>query len=66
VALYLHSPNTPSWHDAQLKKAQEQLYLYLYVYQLYINPTFHENQIGLYVPRKLLPVRNIHVQLIKT
>jgi hypothetical protein len=23
-------PNTPSWHAAQLKEAQEQLYLYLY------------------------------------
>jgi hypothetical protein len=22
VELYLHSPNTPSWHDALLKKAQ--------------------------------------------
>jgi hypothetical protein len=29
VELYLHSPNTPSWHGAQLKKAQGQLYLYL-------------------------------------
>jgi hypothetical protein len=25
----LHSPNTPSWSGAQLKKAQGQLYLYL-------------------------------------
>jgi hypothetical protein len=31
VELYLHSPNTPSWHDAQLK-AQEQYYLYIYLY----------------------------------
>jgi hypothetical protein len=29
VELYLHSPNTPSWRGAQLKKAQRQLYLYL-------------------------------------
>jgi hypothetical protein len=30
VELYLHSPNTPSWHGAQFKKkAREQLYLYL-------------------------------------
>jgi hypothetical protein len=28
MELYLHSPNTPSWHGAQLKKAQGQLYLY--------------------------------------
>jgi hypothetical protein len=26
LALYLHSPNTPSWRGAQLKKAQRQLY----------------------------------------
>jgi hypothetical protein len=26
MELYLHSPNTPSWHDAQLKKSQVQLY----------------------------------------
>jgi hypothetical protein len=26
-------PNTPSWRDAQLKKAQRQLYLYLYFYE---------------------------------
>jgi len=25
-------PNTPSWCDAQLKKAQGKLYLYLYRY----------------------------------
>jgi hypothetical protein len=29
VELYLHSPSTPSWHGAQLKGAQGQLYLYL-------------------------------------
>jgi hypothetical protein len=29
MALYLHSPNTPSWCGVQLKKAQGQLYLYL-------------------------------------
>jgi hypothetical protein len=30
VKLYLHSPNTPSWRGAKLKKtAQEKLYLYL-------------------------------------
>jgi hypothetical protein len=28
VALYLHSPSTPSWYGAQLR-AQGQLYLYL-------------------------------------
>jgi hypothetical protein len=33
VELYLYSPNTPSWRGAQLKKAQGQLYLYLYFYQ---------------------------------
>jgi hypothetical protein len=27
VELYLHSPNTPSWRDAQLGVAQGQLYL---------------------------------------
>jgi hypothetical protein len=27
VELYIHSPNMPSWHDAQLKTAQGQLYL---------------------------------------
>jgi hypothetical protein len=27
--LYFHSPNTPSWRDAQLGGAQGQLYLYL-------------------------------------
>jgi len=25
--LYFHSPNTPSWRGAQLKKAQGQIYL---------------------------------------
>jgi hypothetical protein len=30
--LYFHSPNTPSWHGAQLKKAQGQLYLYIRSY----------------------------------
>jgi hypothetical protein len=29
VELYLHSPNAPSWHGAQLGGAQGQLYLYL-------------------------------------
>jgi len=29
LELYSHSPNTPSWRGAQLKKAQRQLYLYL-------------------------------------
>jgi hypothetical protein len=29
VELYLHSPNTPSWRDAQLGGTQGQLYLYL-------------------------------------
>jgi hypothetical protein len=29
VELYLHSPNTPSWHGAQLGGAQGQLYFYL-------------------------------------
>jgi len=28
VELYCHSPNTPSWHGAQFKKKQGQLYLY--------------------------------------
>jgi hypothetical protein len=27
VELYTHSPNTPSWRGAQLKKAKGQLYL---------------------------------------
>jgi hypothetical protein len=31
VELYLHSPNTPSWRGDQLKIAQGQLYLYLYL-----------------------------------
>jgi hypothetical protein len=31
VELYLYSPNTPSWCGPQLKSAQGQLYLYLYV-----------------------------------
>jgi len=30
VELYLCSPNTPSWHGAQLRKAHGQLYLYIY------------------------------------
>jgi hypothetical protein len=30
VELYLHSPNTPSWRGAQLKKAQAQLYLFTF------------------------------------
>jgi hypothetical protein len=29
VDMYLHSPNAPSWRDAQLGGAQGQLYLYL-------------------------------------
>jgi hypothetical protein len=33
VEPYLHSPNTPSWSGARLKKAQRQLYLYLSVYR---------------------------------
>jgi hypothetical protein len=33
VEVYIHSPNTPSWRDAQLnKKAQRHLYFYLYPY----------------------------------
>jgi hypothetical protein len=33
VDLYLHSPDTPSWRSAQLKrKVQGQLYLYLYLW----------------------------------
>jgi hypothetical protein len=28
--LYLHSPDAPSWRNAQLEGAQGQLYLYLY------------------------------------
>jgi hypothetical protein len=31
VELYLHSPNTPSWRGAQFKKAQGQLYIYVYI-----------------------------------
>jgi hypothetical protein len=31
VELYLHSPNTNSWLGAQLRKAQGQPYLYLYI-----------------------------------
>jgi hypothetical protein len=30
VELYLLSPKTPSWHGAQLKKAEGQLYLYIF------------------------------------
>jgi hypothetical protein len=30
MELYLHSPNMPLWHGAQLRKAQRQLNLYLY------------------------------------
>jgi hypothetical protein len=30
VELYLHSPNAPSWHGAQLKKAQG-LYFFIIV-----------------------------------
>jgi hypothetical protein len=30
VELYLHSPNTSSWPGVQLRKAQGQLYLYLF------------------------------------
>jgi hypothetical protein len=37
VELYIHSYNTPSWRDAQLKKAQGQLYLYLYQPGIAIN-----------------------------
>jgi hypothetical protein len=33
VELYLHSPSTPSWRGAQLKKALGQLYLYRYIYK---------------------------------
>jgi hypothetical protein len=31
VELRLHTLNKPSWRDAQLKKAQGQLYFYLYI-----------------------------------
>jgi hypothetical protein len=31
MELYLHSSNTPSWHGVPLKKAQGQLYLYVYL-----------------------------------
>jgi len=30
VELYIHSPNTPSWRGAQLKKTQWQLCIYFY------------------------------------
>jgi len=29
LELYVHTSNTPSWGDAELKEAQEQLYFYL-------------------------------------
>jgi hypothetical protein len=32
VELYLHTPSTPSWRSAQLKKAQGQLYIFLLPY----------------------------------
>jgi len=35
VVLYFHSPNTPSWRGAQLKKAQGRLYFYL-IYIIHI------------------------------
>jgi hypothetical protein len=31
VELYLHSPSTSPWRGAQFKKAQGQIYLYLYI-----------------------------------
>jgi len=34
VELRLHTLNKPSWRDAQLKKAQGQLYFYLYILRL--------------------------------
>jgi len=38
VELYLHSPKTPSWRDAQFKKTQGQLYFVpsLYCYFLWV------------------------------
>jgi hypothetical protein len=36
VELYLHFPNMPSSHGAQLKKAQERLYLYHYHFLIVI------------------------------
>jgi hypothetical protein len=36
VELYLHSPNTPSWRGAELKKAQGLFYL---TFKYYIGPT---------------------------
>jgi len=36
VELYFESPNTFSWRGAQFKKAQEHLYLYLYLWHLKI------------------------------
>jgi hypothetical protein len=35
VEPYLHSPNTPSWLDAQLKKHRDNFTFYLYLYYLY-------------------------------
>jgi hypothetical protein len=37
VELYLHSPNAPSCHGAQLGGAQGQLYLYFYLIVHYIS-----------------------------
>jgi hypothetical protein len=46
VELYIHSPNTPSWHGAQLKKTQGQFELYLLSYNI-------KTQENLIVPEQL-------------
>jgi hypothetical protein len=38
VELHIHSPDTPSWSGAQLKKAQGQLYLTFFLLFRYHNP----------------------------
>jgi len=39
MKLYLHSPNTSSWRGAQLKKTQEQLYLYITLHYISLHYT---------------------------
>jgi hypothetical protein len=43
VELYLHFPNTTSWHGAQLKTAQGRLYLYLYLLTFFVKETGWED-----------------------
>jgi len=46
VKLYLHLPNTPSWRRAELRKAEGQLYLHVFI--LLLNSTSKQETLSLH------------------